>query len=176
MEEGGGPRLIDLLDSVQFVSAHPLDFARTDHDTTMAKVRLIETVAHHLNAISIAEFGGHGEVGEREPGLVAQVVGAAFQTFGGFDPHPGAFDKAAMLLRGITQGHPFNDANKRTGFLVAAYLLKMMGRLPPDRLPVDDSVDLCLAISAGAIRDVDVITQRLQDLWDPRRLQNPWDG
>ncbi|MBI4491217.1 MAG: Fic family protein [Chloroflexi bacterium] len=34
---------------------------------------------------------------------------------------PDPFEKAAMLLRGITQGHPFYNGNKRTGFLPAAY-------------------------------------------------------
>jgi death-on-curing protein len=60
----------------------------------------------------------------RAPGLVEQVVAGAFHTFGGDDPHPGPFDKAAMLLRGITQGHPFTDGNKRTGILVASYYLR----------------------------------------------------
>jgi prophage maintenance system killer protein len=36
-----------------------------------------------------------------------------------------------MLLRGITQGHPFNDGNKRTGFLLATYYLNLVGIRPP---------------------------------------------
>jgi death-on-curing protein len=76
--------------------------------------------------LALTEYGGR--VGaERQPGLVEQVVAAAFQTFAGQDPHPTPFEKAAMLVRGITQGHPFQDANKRTGFLVASYYLAQMG-------------------------------------------------
>lgn len=71
-----------------------------------------------------------------------------------------------MLLRGIIQGHPFYDGNKRTGFLVAAYFLELVGYPPPEPLPVDDVVQLCLAISAGAIRDIAVIAHQLQRLWD----------
>lgn len=56
----------------------------------------------------------------RSRGLVEQVVGAAFQTFERIDPHADPFERAAMRLRGVTQGHPFGDGNKRTGFLLAA--------------------------------------------------------
>jgi death-on-curing protein len=65
------------------------------------------------------------------------VIAAAFQTFAGYDPHPEPFDKAAMLLRGIIQGHPFNDGNKRSGFLLALYYLHHFGFRLPRRLPED---------------------------------------
>ena len=48
-----------------------------------------------------------------------------------------------MLLRGNTRGHPFNDGNKRTGFLLAAYYLALVGHPAPARLPPDDAVNLC---------------------------------
>lgn len=97
--------------------------------------------------------------------MFEHVIGAAFQTYEGEDPHPDRFDKAAMLLRGITQGHPFNDGNKRTGFLVAAYYLQQVGFPVPSALPEDETVDLCLCISAGEIRDVGMIAVRLRGLW-----------
>ncbi|MFN8540502.1 MAG: Fic family protein [Thermomicrobiales bacterium] len=77
-----------------------------------------------------------------------------FQVYGDHDPHPGAFDKAAMLLRGITQGHPFEDGNKRTGFLTAALYLDLVGYPLPARLPVDDVVQFSLQVSSGMLRDV----------------------
>ncbi len=70
-----------------------------------------------------------------------------------------------MLLRGITQGHPFNDGNKRTGFLVATYYLDRMGHPLPRALPERDVVALCLRVSAGDIRDVDAIAAELARLW-----------
>ncbi|CAN5831438.1 hypothetical protein BH23CHL2_BH23CHL2_10860 [soil metagenome] len=81
-------------------------------------MRLLTAAATYFNILVVADFGGRRGPA-RDARLVEQVVGAAFQTFEGVDPHPGPFDKAAMLLRGITQGHPFNDGNKRTGFLLA---------------------------------------------------------
>lgn len=166
MSEEEPPELTVLLDSFRFILAQPLDFSQTDPDTIAAKVRILTAAAYYFNILAVAEFGGRPGA-PRAQGLVEQVVAAAFQTFGGVDPHPGPFDKAAMLLRGITQGHPFNDGNKRTGFLVAAYFLELIRHPPPTPLPVDAVVELCLDISAGAIRDVDVIAQRLQHLWNP---------
>ena len=72
-----------------------------------------------------------------------------------------------MLLRGITQGHPFNDGNKRTGFLVAACYLNLIGSPPPAQLPVEQVVSFCLRISAGSLRDVSLIAAELQQLWEP---------
>ena len=109
-----------------------------------------------------------GRVGpEREPGLVEQVVAAAFQSFGGVDPHPQPFDKAAMLLRGIIQGHPFHDANKRTGFLTAYYYLRQMGYELIEPFPEDEVVAFCTRISAGQLRDVEEIARALPHWWKP---------
>src|ERR671910_513714 len=98
---------------------------------------------------------------ERAEGLVAQAVGAAFQTFGGEDPHPTPFAKAAMLLRGITQGHPFTDANKRTGFLVAIYYLDRVGFVLRPNLSRAEIVSFCRRVSAGDVRDLQIIAATL---------------
>jgi prophage maintenance system killer protein len=124
MHDEAPPELSDLLDQIAFFLAQPLNFTSTDPETTETKVRILTAAAYYFNILSVREFGGRLGT-PRDHGLVEQVVAAAFQTFGGVDPHPGPFDKAAMLLRGITQGHPFNDGNKRTGFLVAVYFLEL---------------------------------------------------
>lgn len=130
----------------------------------MRKVRLLAAAATYYNVLGVSEFGGRlGPV--REEGLVEQAIGAAFQTFAGVDPHPGLFEKAAMLLRGIVQGHPFNDGNKRTGFLTAAYYLRRVGFPTPHALDEDGVVELCFRVSAGEERDVDAIATRLRELW-----------
>lgn len=36
---------------------------------------------------------------------------------------------AAACAKGIVQNHPFGDGNKRTGFLLAAVLLEVNGRI-----------------------------------------------
>jgi len=47
----------------------------------------------------------------------------------GEDLYPTAYDKAAAYLFHIVQNHPFNDANKRTGF-GAVYLFLRANRVP----------------------------------------------
>ncbi len=128
-------------------------------------MRLLTAAASYFNILAVTDFGGRsGAV--RGEGLVEQAVGAAFQTFAGTDPHPGPFEKAAMLLRGITQGHPFSDGNKRTGFLLAAYYLSQVGHPWPPRLPEDEVIEFCLRVSAGEIRDVNEIAAGLRTFWE----------
>lgn len=67
---------------------------------------------------------------------VKATPGRGFQTFGGHDPHPDVFEKAVVLMRGIVQGHPFSDGNKRTGVLLAMYFLEKFEIPEPGPLPV----------------------------------------
>jgi prophage maintenance system killer protein len=157
--------LAALLERLQFILTQPLDFTATDTASTEVKVRVLTAAALYFNVLAVRIYGGRlGPV--REEGLVEQVVGAAFQTFAGEDPHPDPFDKAAMLLRGITQGHPFNDGNKRTGFLLASYYLHRMGFHAPTPLAEDAAVELCMQVSAGQIRAVEAIADALRSMWE----------
>ncbi len=115
MTQHHNPAISELLNRIQFSLSKPIDFTRTDPEATETKVRLLTASAIYFNILAVTDFGGRGGP-VRDSGLVEQVVASAFQTFAGEDPHPEPFDKAAMLLRGITQGHPFYDGNKRTGF------------------------------------------------------------
>jgi hypothetical protein len=99
------PSLRDLLSRLEIVLSQPIDFTRNDTATTLAKVRLLTAAASYFNILAVTDFGGRSGAARAE-GLVEHAVGAAFQTFGGVDPHPGHFQKAAMLLRGITQATP----------------------------------------------------------------------
>lgn len=132
--------------------------------TTLEHVRALTYAAIYFNTVAVTDFGGRiGRV--RQEGLVEQVVAAAFQSFGGVDLRPEPFEKAAMLLRGITQGHPFTDGNKRTGFLLAAYFLDSVGQRPPETLDREAVVRFCLAVSDGTIRDIARMTDELRLLW-----------
>lgn len=63
----------------------------------LPQVTYLTISAMYLNIVGVLEFGGRsGAV--RQEGLVEQIVASAFQTYGEYDPHPGPFDKAAMLL------------------------------------------------------------------------------
>ena len=149
---------------LEIVLSEPVDFTKTDTATTLAKVRLLTAAATYFNILAVTDFGGPSSV-VRAEGLVEHAVGAVFQTFAGADPHPGHFEKAAMLLRGITQGHPFNDGNKRTGFLLASYYLRLVGYAWPAQLPEHDVIGLCLRVSAGEIRQIDEIAAQPRHLW-----------
>ncbi|MHB8578207.1 MAG: type II toxin-antitoxin system death-on-curing family toxin, partial [Dehalococcoidia bacterium] len=159
----------ELLAQIEIILSEPLDFTSTDPDSTHRKVRILTAAATYFNILAIQTFGGRAGA-ERQAALVEQVVGAAFQTFDDFDPHPEPFDKAAMLLRGITARHPFNDGNKRTGFLTAAYYLAQVGIPEPEGLETGaapaEAETLCLRISAGQLRDVETIAIELRRLWN----------
>jgi death-on-curing protein len=109
-------------------------------------------------------FGGRAGP-SRGATYIEQVVAAAFQTFEGQEIHEDDFEKAAMLLRGITQGHPFEDGNKRTGFALATYYLELVGHPYPDPFPEDAVVAFCIQVSAGQIRDVRLMADTLRSFW-----------
>lgn len=154
-----------LLHRLSFDLQQPFDFRNSDSGSTVVKVRLLTAAATYFNVLAVGDFGGR--VGPaRGDGLVEQAVAAAFQTFDGHEPHPSAFEKAAMLLRRISQGHPFNDGNKRTGFLLAAYLLERMGYEFPTTLQIGPAGQFCLKVSAGEIRDLDMIANALALIWE----------
>jgi prophage maintenance system killer protein len=168
MTEFDNPELAQLLAQLEFRLAEPVDFARVDEQNTTAKVRLLSAATVYFNVLAVNEFGGRpGPV--RQAGLVEQVVATAFQTYRGEDPHPLPFDKGAMLLRGITQGHPFTDGNKRTGFLLAAFYLDRVGLVLHPNLPTVEVISFCRRVSAGEVRDLKVIAPTLRTWTLPRQ-------
>ena len=64
------------------------------------------------------------------------------------------FTKAAYLLKGIIQGHPFVDGNKRTGFEATDIFLRKNGYY----LDVDvvDGVSFTIAVAMNALTDVEI--------------------
>ena len=100
-----------------------IDFASTDLDTTLRKIHLLRAAAELIDIRMVQLFGGR-QGPTRSPGILEQVIAATFQTFGREEIHRDHFEKAAMLWRGITGGHPFEDGNKRTGFMLASYYLE----------------------------------------------------
>ena len=157
----------ELLGRLRFSLDVPVDFTRTDMESTSTKVRLLTAAATYFNVLTISEFGGR-QGSARADGLVEQVVASAFQTFDGIELHPDPFDKAAMLLRGITQGHPFADGNKRTGFLVATYYLARVGYVLDPEVDEAEVIGFCLRVSAGEVRDVVEIARSLATWSVPR--------
>lgn len=164
MTETDEPSQPDPLNRFRLTAAERREFLRTDTEATLGKVQLLTAAAVYFNATAVVDYGGRlGPT--RGMALVEQVIGAAFQTYGGNDTHPDVFAKAAMLLRGITAGHPFQDGNKRTGFLVATYFLEASGHAVPPELAVREAVALSRRISAGELRDEKLIAIELARLW-----------
>lgn len=64
------------------------------------------------------------------------------------------FDRAALLLRGLCQDHPFADGNKRTAFAATASVLAWNGH--PVQAAPDAIVDFMLAVAQDQF-DVDAI-------------------
>lgn len=128
-------------------------------------MKLLAGAAYYLNVALLEQYGGH-PADDRGSELVEQIIGSAFQTFDGEELHPGTFEKAAALWRGIIQGHPFGDGNKRTGFALAAYFLRLSGYDPPaDAWEEDEVYNVNMDISAGIRKDLEDLTQRLLHWW-----------
>ena len=70
-----------------------------------------------------------------------------------------------MLWRGITGGHPFEDGNKRTGFMVACYHLERAGFRDPPDWPAEEVIAFGLQVSAHTVDDISGIADRLRTWW-----------
>ncbi len=96
---------------------------------------------------SIIDFGGSH--GVRDLGLLEAALARPFQTFGGEDLYPTAFEKAAALAESLIKNHPFIDGNKRTGLLAMVSFLinnKYSFTASPD-----DLYNFVIDISTGVI-------------------------
>lgn len=133
----------------------------TDPET---EVRRLTQAAKLLNTLAVTDFGGRNGP-ERQDGMAEQVIAAAFQGFDEEEAHPGTFEKAAVILKGITGGHPFEDGNKRTGFLTVAYFLHQKDIELPEGFSVDEAESLCLRISSGELRDTVEIQKHIEKIW-----------
>lgn len=142
-----------------------VDLLSADPETTRKNIRLLAAAASFLNIWLLERYGGHpGE--DRGADLLEQIVAAPFQTFGGEEAHPDPFEKAAMLWRGIIQGHPFGDGNKRAGFALAAYYLHLIGLDPPiDAWDEEEVYDVNMRISSGDLRNIETLVGQLWDWW-----------
>lgn len=57
------------------------------------------------------------------------VLAEPFQTASGKELYPGVVPKAASLLRGLIQGHPLVDGNKRLAVTTVSVFLELNGRV-----------------------------------------------
>lgn len=90
----------------------------------MIKYLTLEEVLEMHDAF-IDKFGGLK--GIRDVNLLLSAIETPKAAMFGEDLYPTVYDKAAAYLFHIVQNHPFNDANKRTGFGAAYLFLKANG-------------------------------------------------
>lgn len=76
-----------------------------------------------IHILLIEETGGSS--GVRDMGRLQSAAQSMDQTVFGEDAYPSIYDKSAVLIRAIIDGHPFVDGNKRTGMLSAITQLKI---------------------------------------------------
>jgi len=61
---------------------------------------------------------GGGVVGIKDKSQLLSAIGRPYQEFGGLTPYPTVVDKAGCLLHSLLNNHGFNDASKRTAWIV----------------------------------------------------------
>ena len=87
----------------------------------------------------IEKYGG--AKGIRDLGGLEAAVARPFQTFGGEDLYPSPIEKAASILESVIIRHPWLDGNKRTGFMLMAFILAK------HRIRITASEDECYAMT-----------------------------
>ena len=86
----------------------------------MIKYLTLEEVLE-MHDVLIEKFGGLS--GIRDLNLLLSAIETPKAAMFGKDLYPTVYDKAAAYLFHIVQNHPFNDANKRTGFVATCLFL-----------------------------------------------------
>jgi len=95
----------------------------------------------------IEKFGGLQ--GVRDPNLLLSALETPKAAFFGEELYPTVYDKASAYLFHIVQNHPFNDANKRTGFGAAYLFLKANGA--PIRFSDEALENLVVEVAKGKV-------------------------
>lgn len=109
-------------------------------------VDLEDVLAFHEDMLS--RFGGLP--GVRDQGLLESALNRAKQLH--IYGNPDLFDMAAAYAIGIVKNHPFNDGNKRAGFMAAALFLEINGE--SFEVAEVDVVLKTLALAAGECSEV----------------------
>jgi death on curing protein len=100
-----------------------------------------------IHEMMLAQHGGLA--GVRDEGLLESALSKPQNLFA--YGSPALAELAASYAAGITHNHPFLEANKRTGFLVAATFLELNGiALTASEESV---VEKTLALAAGELKE-----------------------
>src|ERR1700737_1644845 len=78
-----------------------------------------------LHEVVLRQTGGSD--GFRDAGALEMCAARPYAGFGGKEMYPTLFTKAAATLESLARNHVFVDANKRTAFITAVYILETNG-------------------------------------------------
>ena len=110
-------------------------------------VWVLREVVLMLHEQSLAQFGGLA--GIRDENLLDSALGKPVNLF--LYGKPTVFELAASYGFGLIKNHPFNDGNKRTGFIVAIVFLELNGY--QFRAGEVDATVRTLALAAGEMTE-----------------------
>lgn len=110
----------------------------------MIKYLTLEEVLE-VHDVLIEKFGGLK--GIRDVNLLLSAIETPKAAMFGEDLYPTVYDKAVVYLFHIVQNHPFNDANKRTGFGATYLFLQANGA--PILLSDEAFENLVIAVANG---------------------------
>jgi death-on-curing protein len=94
-----------------------------------------------------------GERGVLNEGNLVGCIEACYTRFFGFEPHTDLFEKAAALMYCLIHSHPFNSANKRTGFHVTGVFLALNGYY---LRAGDDAVSFCKRVDLNQVTEREI--------------------
>jgi death on curing protein len=106
-----------------------------------------------LHELSLLAYGGAS--GLRDEGLLDAAVARPYQTFDGNDLYETVIEKAAAIFESIVMNHPFNDGNKRTGFLAMFTMLDAGGIALT--APQDEAYNFTIAVATGEKNYDDIV-------------------
>ncbi len=105
---------------------------------------------YEIHEVIISETGGIP--GLREAAMLHSAVARPFVTFGDQELYPTDFHKAGALFHSLIKSHPFMDGTKRTAFAATLFFLENCGYELPERFPINDVVDFCVALAEENLR------------------------
>lgn len=118
--------------------------------------RIVERIANlthqtrHFHKRIIEETGGFP--GVRDEGALSSALAAPFATFGGESLHGTTHDKAAALMRSLSQNHPFVDGNKRVSLAMMELFLFEHGLGIKSDVGDDEIFSFCVAVAKGTLK------------------------
>lgn len=102
-----------------------------EENISAGELRASEVLKAHFAIVDYFLRQGEGEgvggFGPKDTGLLMSAVSRQFVGFGGEQKWKTVPERAATLLFGLIQNHPFHDANKRTAYLSTVQYLYQNG-------------------------------------------------